>query len=104
MIHEYTLENWSVVDSPCDPYIPPECKTKRLMGHCPERAREVYYKTPREIQKDEITTSPIAKIEGKRITTKSGTVYVLGQVNPDYVSFLKTLGKELDQENPIKWI
>lgn len=104
MQREYTLENWAVVDIPNNPYVPPECKRKCLQGTCAERAREVYYRTPRDIQKDEVTTSPIEKIEGKRITTRSGTVYILGEVNPEYVSFLKAIGKELDQENPIKWI
>lgn len=104
MQREYKLENWSVVDVPNSPYVPPECKRKCLQGTCPERAREVYYKLPPEIQKDTILTSPIHEIQGKRITTRSGSVYILGEVDPNYVEFLHALGKELDLENPIKRI
>lgn len=104
MQREYKLENWSVIETPNSPYVPPECKVKRLHGSCPERAREVYYKLTEDLQKDDITTSAISKIDGRKITTESGNIYLLGEVDPKYIEYLDSIGIKLDQENPIKWI
>ena len=92
MQREYKLENWSVVDIPNSPYVPPECKRKCLSGLCPERAQEVYYKIPKEFQEEVIVTSPIHEINGKRITTRSGSIYILGEIDPKYVEYLLSLG------------
>ena len=99
----YQLKNWAIV-SDCDPYTPPECQKSRLNG-------EVYGREPRESDGytfpdgKRITTSSIKEVNGRVITTRSGTVYELvGDPDPDYLEFLKEIGRVYDPVNPIKVI
>ena len=87
------LNNWSVVYSG-SPYQAPELRSMRLHGIVDNHPR---------LGKDQcVTTSTIVKAEGRTITTHSGSVYELGDIDPEYASYLKVNKIELDEENPIK--
>jgi hypothetical protein len=49
----------------------------------------------------EVRTSYIVTVEGRRITTRSGSVYTLGIVDPDYLKWLKTNGISYNERQPI---
>ena len=68
------LENWAIVGS--NPYYPPECQSLCLKG-------DVY---GHELHFDGkcIRTSTIEGIEGELVKTYSGSLYELGEVNPEY--------------------
>jgi hypothetical protein len=70
------LENWFLVYGDYDPYKPPECNTQHLAGKV--------FGNPNFNDGEEIRTSPIVGKEGDKIVTKSGSVYELGEVLPDY--------------------
>lgn len=63
------LENWHVVASN-DPDASPECQARKLTGEV--------FGHPRFEDGTQISTSRIEKIDGNRVTTKSGSVYTLG--------------------------
>lgn len=89
MAHTYHLYRWAVIGN-TDPYKPPEAAVElRLSGF-------------RDQQKDSITTSPITKVNGREVTTYSGSVYILEDINPDYLKFLDETGEIYDSENPIR--
>lgn len=90
------LEDWAVVVK-ADRYTPPEvmreCLSGKVFGH---------YKYP---DGDEITTSYIVKVEGRRITTYSGSVYLLGQPSVGYVQWCMENGvAPPSEEEPIRLI
>lgn len=74
-----------------DPWAAPELGNNYLVGDCPDRVRS----NPR------ITTSRIVAAQGRLVTTESGSVYLLGEADPAYVEFLKSIGRELDESNPV---
>lgn len=49
-----------------------------------------------------IRTSRIVAAQGRLVTTESGSVYLLGEADPAYVEFLKSIGRESDEANPVK--
>ena len=51
-----------------------------------------------------IITSSIIKSEGRFVTSKTGTVYELGFLKPDYKEFLEKNNYPFDEENPIKLV
>lgn len=81
------LERWSVVQGEPNPYKPPE-----QMGPCLKG----------DLDGHEIVTSPIIKAEGLLITTFSGSLYELGEIEPGYMGFIEDHAIEFDPENPIK--
>lgn len=88
------LENWSVQG---DRYQAPECAQPCLVG-------KVYNhpKSDRHPDGKKIRTSFIKKIEGKVITTYSGTVYCLGKPDSKYLQWIKNNNIKFDPENPIR--
>lgn len=95
----YQLKNWSVVQSPNgDPYLPPEMFGIYLAG-------EIYGRGGRFVDGKKVWTSRVVSVNGRMITTKSGSVYELvGDPEPEYLAFLKEIDKEYDPINPIKVI
>ncbi len=63
------LEGWSVVG--IHPYAPPESNSKCLSG-------------VRSSDGKKVRTSPIDKVDGRVVTTKTGSKYLLGVVAPEY--------------------
>lgn len=49
-----------------------------------------------------ITTSQIALVEGREITTKSGTIYLLGKVSQQYVKWCHANGIKYDDIKPVQ--
>lgn len=88
MIRVRQLEDWAVVDGG-DPFTAPELRSRHLSGMVRERPVR-------------ILTSPIATVAGRHVTTRSGSVYVLGQPAPGYLAFLSEHGIALDPEEPIR--
>jgi len=74
------LENWLVTQDPhekWDPYKAPELYTPRLVGDV--------YGHPTFPDGHTISVStPVSSDGNNTITTKSGSMYKLGKVNPDY--------------------
>tara|TARA_Y100000310_G_scaffold246538_1_gene251846 strand:- start:55 stop:348 length:294 start_codon:yes stop_codon:yes gene_type:complete len=92
------LENWSVTGIPvygARPYMAPEL----FFGSC--LAGEVYNHF-RFQDGESVRTSMIIKVKGRRITTRSGHVYELGKVHPDYRQFLKNFFPDWDWRKPVK--
>jgi hypothetical protein len=69
------LEQWSVIDTR-GPYDPPEWAQPSLTGTVTGHHRKSDGKS--------IVTSPIAGVENGVVRTKSGTLYELGEVDPEY--------------------
>lgn len=84
----YTLDNWGVV-STGDWYQAPELQRKILVGTRREDGKSIH-------------TSFIVGADGRTITTYSGSKVTLGEANPEYIQYLKVIGQELDEENPIR--
>lgn len=91
------LENWSVVVHPEDTYLPPEVAGKYVSG-------AIYGDvTGRWEDGHRVTTSRLAKAEGKFITTNSGSVYELGEPDPEYIAWCQDVGVHVPTpEEPIK--
>jgi hypothetical protein len=74
------IEKWGVVPLGTDPYTPPECRAHGLTG--------TVYGHPVFDDGDPITTSAFHSLrqEGDNVivTTRSGSEYLLGQVDPEY--------------------
>lgn len=85
---EYHLHKWAVVMDG-DSFTAPELIQKRLTGVRCDDDRE-------------IVTSTIVSVEGRRVTTYSGSVYNLEDVSPEFLSWMQENGIEFDPENPIK--
>jgi len=91
---EYRLENWCT-RSDANPYLPPESQRLYLSGEV--------YNHPSYEDGHRISTSCINKIYGNVITTKSGTLYVLGEPDPDFIKHCKEVGCHVPtKEVPIK--
>jgi hypothetical protein len=88
------LEKWSCCFTDAEnPYLAPECRTIRLQGKV--------YGHPSFDDGSDVVTSRIVKTEGRTITTYSGSVYVLGEVEPGYREWLAKNRPNWDPENPI---
>ena len=84
----YHLYKWSVV-SDNNPWHAPEQRTIQLAGF-------------RDDQPKQIVTSSVVKIEGRNITTRSGSVYVLEDISAEYLDWMQENGITYDPNNPIK--
>jgi hypothetical protein len=83
-----TIEDWSTTSANADPYCAPERAGICIQGSLGENW---------------IRTSRVVKVEGRVVTTKSGSTYHLGKVSDDFLAYLKKEGREApDPENPIK--
>ncbi len=90
---EYRLENWCTRVS--NPYQAPELQSLCLHGEV--------YNHPSYNEGEPIGTSNIVKVDGNRITTKSGSVYVLGEPAKEFVEYCKEIGCHVPtKETPIK--
>ena len=85
------LSNWSVR---ANPYAPPESRATRLCG--------IVSGHPEIDDGDAVTTSRITAARGRVITTRSGTEYRLGRIDPKYRQHLRETGYEYDPREPVK--
>lgn len=89
MAETYFLHNWSMRYRHDNPYLAPELNPVCLVGF-------------RDDEVKRIITSPIVAIDRKRITTKSGSIYILGDIDLEYLDWMKENNLPYDPENPIK--
>lgn len=88
------LENWKMVEL-ADPFMAPEMRSPRLGGNV--------HGNPRFEEGYAITTSPIESVEGRVVTTRSGSVYELGDPDPEYLKWCQENGQHIPLgDNPIK--
>ena len=86
---EYKLENWSVV---ADPYQAPEIRTLHLSGD----------RTPENGLHNPVTTTRVVEVSGRTVKTRSGSMYILGEPDKEYLTWLDQNKIAFDPENPIK--
>ena len=89
------LVDWSIVGN-ATPYTAPEAITIHIKGN-------VYnHPNPDVPNGDLVTTSRVVDSSGVTVTTLSGTKYILGTINRDYLKYLKKSGLKYDPLNPVK--
>jgi hypothetical protein len=86
-----TIDNWAAVSD--DPYAPPEASAIVIKG-------EVRGHRQRP-DGEGIRTSRIVAVEGRKVTTASGSVYELGEPRPEYRTWLRKHRPNWDPENPV---
>lgn len=90
-----TLKNWKVIYKEADDYLPPEMRPQYLNGEV--------FGHHRCQNGEKVCTSSIVDVNGKFITTSSGTVYQLLEPDAEYAQWVfETRGYSIDPENPIK--
>jgi hypothetical protein len=90
-----TIKDWSVTGAGVGPYTPPELAGIRIHGKV--------YGHPRFDDGAEITTSSIVRIAGRVVQTASGSIYLLGQPEAEYIVWCKRSGWHIPTEDePIK--
>jgi hypothetical protein len=87
------IDNWSVCCDNFDPYMAPEQIISSLHG--------TVYNHPLHTNGKEICTTSIKEVNGRMVTTKSGTVYVLGKIDKNYRKFLKKHYPHWNYKKPI---
>lgn len=83
------LTNWSIEFSADSAFQAPEARSQHLVGHTPDRTGL-------------IITSRIVRAEGRLVTTRSGSVYELGEPSTEYLAWLTEHGLAYDPEQPVK--
>lgn len=89
-MNTYHLKNWSVC-SDSSYYTAPELASRYLVGFRVEDGKRV-------------STSHIMKVEGNKVETRSGNIYILEDINSDYKNWMDEQGMSFDPQNPIKII
>lgn len=88
------LHNWSVYLAP---YKPPvegfECIVGDVYGH-PNSERHPDGKT--------IQTSSLVGAKGRTVTTRAGSTYRLGRIDPKYRRWMRKQGIAYDRHQPVK--
>lgn len=90
---EIRIEDWSVVVSRDDMYLPPE-QCGRINGAA--------YNHPEFSDGSRVVTSLIMEASGREVKTASGSVYRLGEPKAEYLDYLAKNGFRYDPEQPIK--
>jgi hypothetical protein len=85
---QYRLERWSVGIRNDDGYTAPELLIRYLQG--------------RRDDGKSVRTSGIRTVAGNVVQTESGSIYKLGEPDPDYLEHLRSIGFEFDPAEPIK--
>jgi hypothetical protein len=88
------IENWSVTSSQ-GLYDPPECSRVQLKGNV--------FDHPLHSDGKFVRTSDICQVNGSKVLTNSGSVYILGEPSEEYVDFCREVGCHIPTpEEPIK--
>ncbi len=88
------IEGWALVYGNDDPYMPPEYRGRCLKGEV--------YGHPRRDDGETIRTSRIVSVDGLRVMTSSGSLYVLGEPRQDYLDWLREHNLPYDPADPIR--
>ena len=84
------IECWSCGFVTGNEYTPPEQRRLGLKGVWPDGRRR-------------ITTAIEQKLGPRLFRTKSGSLYALGDPDPEYLAWLKAEGKKWNPEDPIRF-
>ena len=88
------LSEWSCGTIHADAYRAPETRGIRLSGRVTGH--------PKRRDGSRVITSPVRTVMGRVVKTASGSVYELvGEPEPDYLEYLREIGREYDPEKPI---
>lgn len=88
------LNFWSVIQKSWDGYTAPEFIPSHLQG--------VVEGHPAHKDGTIVTTSAIKRVEGRTVTTSSGSTYILGEPDPKYIAYLIEKGKAIpDNDYPL---
>ena len=87
------IERWAVKPARGSDFSAPEVRGIRLRGDV--------FGHPRHPDGNRVSTGPIVKVEGRTVTTESGSVYVLGAPDPRYLEWLAEEGIAFNPEKPI---
>lgn len=90
MAGTYHLHKWAVMMYG-DTYTAPEAHSPCLTGF-------------RDDETKQIVTSTIVSVQGREVTTYSGSTYILEDISSEYLRWLDENGYDLDPDNPIKLI
>lgn len=88
-----TLEQWSTCYASGDIYDAPEVRGTCLNGIVTDH--------PRFDGSSKVTTTRVVEVNGRIVTTRSGSVYKLGTIDPEYREWLRENRPEWDYKNPI---
>ena len=94
------LTKWSTTFHPGQAYTAPECRTISLIGIVDHH--EALHARGEFVEGKPICTSPIKSVEGRLVTTQSGSKYLLGAIDPDFREWLRSERPDWDHRNPIK--
>lgn len=86
---EYKLYRWCVWCDQSDPYQAPETVPFCLVGFRDQEAKR-------------IITSPIKSVDGRKITTMSGSIYHLEDIDPAYLQWIHDNGFNYNPDDPFK--
>lgn len=86
-----TLHNWSTTR--VNIYRSPEIEPVSLVGDV--------YGHPTRPDGRNVTTSQVKTVDGRIITTRSGSLYRLGRINPAFRKWLREHRPKWDWRNPI---
>ncbi len=85
------IDDWRII-SLSDEYTAPEDRviilTGKVFGH------------PNFMPGTKIQTSQIIDCKGRYALTTSGSTYIVGDANDDYISWLESIGYDFDEMNP----
>lgn len=84
----YQLHNWSVVTINKSLYSAPEYSVNCLRGL-------------RDNEDRHVRTSPIVSVNGRLITTKTGSIYHLHEMDPEYEKWLIENNIKINYDSPI---
>jgi hypothetical protein len=82
------IEQWSTELCPHKPYLAPELHDHVHVAGIIDG-------------KEKITTRVVA-VDGRKITTKTGSVYLLGKAKPEFSAWCAMRGTPIDPAQPIK--
>jgi len=92
------LHNWSVQFERTlgseQRYMAPELVARCIVGDVEGH--------PSRPDGETVITSRIISVEGRTVTTRSGSVYTLGKIAPSYRKYLRTVSPDWDHRKPIK--
>lgn len=84
------IEQWSVVRRD---FRAPETGGQSISGKI--------YGHPEQPDGRHVTTSPMVRVNGHRIETESGSLYLLGEPSREYLEWLRSEGIPFDPKQPI---
>jgi len=91
------IHDWKTVHASQDPYRAPESRGLAISGKVAPGA------DPRRPEGSSITTSAIdvSSIRGRRFRTRSGTLYVLGTIDPKFRAWLRKERPNWNHRKPL---